>query len=107
MQYPGQKRGQFGLSYTAAQRSLGGAGRAQALEQCAPESVDIIGSAVGERVLGDVPGGLDGVELRSGGGQTLQMQPRISSQRFAQRPCDMTTMELHLAQLMNAARQTG
>ena len=41
----------------------------QALEQSATEIVDVLGAAVGKRVLGGMPSGLDGVELGSVGGQ--------------------------------------
>jgi hypothetical protein len=44
-----QKMGQFGLRHTTAQRGLRGACFAQALEKRVTESVDVIGSAVGQR----------------------------------------------------------
>ena len=77
MQWSEQKRGQLGLRHTPAQRGLRGTCFAQALEQRLTESVDVIGSAVGQGVFDGVPGSFDGVELGSVRGQALQMQPRI------------------------------
>ena len=56
----------------------------QTLEQRAAEIVDVIGPTVGQRVLGGVPGGFDGVELRSVGRQALEMQARILAAQLAQ-----------------------
>ena len=84
MQCSGKKRGQFGLAHAATKNSLGGTRLAQALEQSATEIVDVLGAAVGERVLGSMQGGLDGVELWSVGGQTLQMQSRVLAQQLAE-----------------------
>ena len=46
------------------------------LASCARPSC-VIGLAVGERVLGGVPGGFDRIEFRSVGGQFLQVQTRV------------------------------
>ena len=81
MQCSEQKRGQLGLRHTAAQRGLRSACFAQALEQRLTESVDVIGSAVGQGVFDGVPGRFDGVELGCVRGQAFQMQPRIFRQK--------------------------
>lgn len=56
----------------------------QAAEQGTTEVVDIFGSAVCQRVFDGVPGGLDGVELWSVGGQAFQIQPGILAAQLAQ-----------------------
>ncbi len=83
-QYSAQKIRQLGLQHAATQGGLRTAGLAQAAEQCAPEVIDILGPAIGQRKLGGMPGGFDGVELGSVGGQVLQVKSRIFAQQNAQ-----------------------
>ncbi len=77
MQSLRQKKGQTGLSDATAQNALGGAGFFEADEQRAAQLRDVIGLAVGEWVLGGVPGGFDRIEFRCVGGQFLQVQTRV------------------------------
>ncbi len=85
MQQLGQKRGEFGLRKASAELALGSTHLLQAIKQGAAQLPNIIGSAVGERCLGKMPSGLDGVELRSVSGQTLKMQSRIFTPQSCQR----------------------
>jgi len=64
-------KGQLGLRHTTAQRGLRRACFAQALEERSTEIVDVIGSAVGQRVFDGMPAGFDGAELGSVGGQAF------------------------------------
>jgi len=66
------------LADAAVQMSLGLTELAQALEQVDAELLDIVRSAVGQRMFGMVPGSLNRVELRGVGGQALQMQARVA-----------------------------
>jgi len=80
------KRGQLRLGHTPAQSGLRGACFAQALEKRLTESVDVIGSAVGQGMFDGVPGSFDGVELGSVRGQAFEMQPRILPTELTQGP---------------------
>ena len=84
------KKGQFGLFDATAEYWLRGAGIAETVQQCAAELVDTVGAAVGERVLGSVPGGFDRIELWSVGGQSLEVQPRVLA---AERPQSLRVMD--------------
>jgi len=65
------------LSEAAAQYALGGASLSQAGQQSATQLGNVVGLAVGERVLDGVPRGFDGVEFRCVRRQLLQMQARV------------------------------
>ena len=84
MQCSAQKIGQLGLQNTATQGGLRTTGLAQAAEPCAPEVVNILGPAVGQRKLDGMPGGFNGVELGGVGGQILHVKSRIFAQQIAQ-----------------------
>ena len=78
------KIGQLGFQNTATQGGLRTTGLAQAAEQCAPEVVNMLGPAVGQRKLGGMPGGFNGVELGGVGGPILQVKSQIFAQQIAQ-----------------------
>ena len=84
MQFSAQNTGEFGLQHAAPQGGLRTTGLAQAAEQCTPKVVDILGTAVDQRELGGLPGGLDGIELGSVGGQVLPVKAWILAQQIAQ-----------------------
>ena len=65
------------MSEAAAQYALGGASLSQTSQQSATQLGNVVGLAVGERVLDGVPRGFDGVEFRCVGRQLLQMQARV------------------------------
>src|ERR1035438_6284020 len=79
MQYSGQKRGKVGLADAAAQMSLGMTEPLQALEQVDAKLPEVVRSALCQGMFGMVPSGLDRVELRSVGRQSLKMQARVAS----------------------------
>ena len=66
------------MADAAAQISLGAAELVQTLEQVNAKLLKIVRSAIGQGMFGMVPSGLDRVELRSVGRQTLEMQARIA-----------------------------
>ena len=66
------------MANAAAQISLRATQLVQTLEQVDTELADIVRSAVDQRMFGKVPGGLDRVELRGVGWQTLEMQTRVA-----------------------------
>ena len=68
----------------AAKYSLRGTGLAEAVQQGTSELVDIVGPAVGERVLSGVPRGFDRMELRSVSVESLEVQPRILAAEVSQ-----------------------
>ena len=77
MQLSMQKGGQIGLADTATQHTLRGAGFSQAREQVAAQLRDVVRPTVGQRMLGRMPKGLDGIEFRCIGREALQMQSGI------------------------------
>ena len=66
------------MADAAAQISLGATQLVQTLEQVDAELLDVVRSSIGQWMFGVVPRGLNRVELRSVGGQALEMQTRIA-----------------------------
>ena len=73
----------------AAQLALRSAHAFEAAEHRLAELPDVIGSAVGQGPLGEMPCGFNRIELRGVSGQTLQMQARISSEQIGVLPGSM------------------
>jgi len=66
------------LANAAAQISLRATQLVQAVEQVDTELLDVVRSAIGQRMFGKVPSCLDRVELRGVGRQTLKVQAWVT-----------------------------
>lgn len=80
-----QEKGQVRLRDATPQHTWGATGVSQACDQRSAKFSDVVGPAIGQRMPGCMPRGLDGIELRRVDRQLLQMQERILAAEVLQR----------------------